>query len=806
MNIRRIVTFMTAVVTLLSAKAISSVGEWNIYPQFSGEYAKVIETPSKLYFLSLNNLYSYSPEDNETYIFNSSNKLSDNKITAIYYNDENHYLLCCYENANIDLVYDDGTVINMPDIKDAVMSANKQINDVFFKDNRIYLALDFGLVVYDDQRHEVRESGIYNINIDRVTIVDDKLLLSYNRKFYWADVDTRHNTFDRFKEIGSSVLNDIRPIGGNRALLSSTDNRTRLATFDFENSRQTTTGALVNIKGGFNDCEKGFYFLDGSNINVMDDEGNAVETIAIPEAFANASIAYRSGKTIWAGDAEGIGRFDISGATPTVLNDKYRPEAMSVGAVAGMMPSRDHKRLYIYNAGPTAFKTIHKVSDNTDVRQQTDILENGSFRDVAVVNATLDFTKSYQNRDKNTAMYGGVTGVVEDPDDSEIYYCANGLEGLFVVRGNEQIHRFNATNSPLISAWGANNASRVFDVKIDKAGNLWAGVAYRRDNTKGPYFILPAAKRRNIPNVTAEDWVEARIPSTFVNQKDFQSLFCEKSNVIALFTGAWEGGIILIDTKGTYANPADDETVHFTSFTDQDGASVNFDRHVSMIEDARGRIWVGTTSGVYEITNPAASVNPTARISRIKVPRNDGTNYADYLLESDQINAMAVDPSNRKWIATEASGVYLVSENGDKIIEHFDVNNSPLPSNAVYSVYCDPEGNMVYFGTAQGLISYRGTSSPGKDDYSEVYAYPNPVRPDYHGWITVTGLMENSLVKIADAAGNVFHQGRSEGGMFTWDGCNASGERVRSGVYFVFASQSEDGGSESVVTKILVVN
>ena len=390
MNIRRIVTLITAAVTLLSAKAISSVGEWNIYPQFSGEYTKVIETPSKLYFLSLDNLYSYSPEDNETYIFNSSNKLSDNKITNIYYNDDNHYLLCCYENANIDLIYDDGTVINMPDIKDAVMSANKQINSVFFKDNKIYIALDFGLVVYDDQRHEVRESGIYNINIDRVTVVGDKLLLSYNKKFYWADVNARHNTFDKFKEIGSSVINDIRPVDATHALLSSTDNKTRLATFDFEKSSQTTTGALADIKGGFTDCEKGFYYLDGKKINVMDDAGNAIETISIPETFANASIAYRSGKTIWAGDAEGIGRFDISGATPTVLNDKYRPEAMSVGAVAGMMPSRDHKRLYIYSAGPTAFKTVYKVSDNTDVRQQTDVLENGRFRDVAVVNATLD--------------------------------------------------------------------------------------------------------------------------------------------------------------------------------------------------------------------------------------------------------------------------------------------------------------------------------------------------------------------------------------------------------------------------------
>ncbi len=66
--------------------------------------------------------------------------------------------------------------------------------------------------------------------------------------------------------------------------------------------------------------------------------------------------------------------------------------------------------------------------------------------------------------------------------------------------------------------------------------------------------------------------------------------------------------------------------------------------------------------------------------------------------------------------------------------------------------------------------------------------------------------MDNSLVKIADISGNVLHQGRSEGGIFTWDGCNAAGERVRSGVYLVLASQNASGNSSGVVTKIMVIN
>jgi flagellar hook assembly protein FlgD len=67
--------------------------------------------------------------------------------------------------------------------------------------------------------------------------------------------------------------------------------------------------------------------------------------------------------------------------------------------------------------------------------------------------------------------------------------------------------------------------------------------------------------------------------------------------------------------------------------------------------------------------------------------------------------------------------------------------------------------------------------------------------------------MDGSLVKIADTAGNVFYQGRSEGGMVTWNGRNQSGDRVRSGIYFVYVSTGGDGqNSSGAVTKIMFIN
>jgi flagellar hook assembly protein FlgD len=102
-------------------------------------------------------------------------------------------------------------------------------------------------------------------------------------------------------------------------------------------------------------------------------------------------------------------------------------------------------------------------------------------------------------------------------------------------------------------------------------------------------------------------------------------------------------------------------------------------------------------------------------------------------------------------------------------------------------------------------MEYSSDSEPPAIDYSNIYAYPNPVRPEYTGDITIRGLMENSLVKIADSAGNVVKSVRSSGGMATWDGCNYQGEPVKSGVYFILASQNENESSSGAVSKILII-
>jgi flagellar hook assembly protein FlgD len=88
-------------------------------------------------------------------------------------------------------------------------------------------------------------------------------------------------------------------------------------------------------------------------------------------------------------------------------------------------------------------------------------------------------------------------------------------------------------------------------------------------------------------------------------------------------------------------------------------------------------------------------------------------------------------------------------------------------------------------------------------DKDNVYAYPNPVTPEYTGLITIVGLTLNADVKILSPSGKLIAEGRSNGGTFTWDGNDKSGNRVASGIYMVVTATSS--GDKGTVCKIAIV-
>ena len=220
--------------------------------------------------------------------------------------------------------------------------------------------------------------------------------------------------------------------------------------------------------------------------------------------------------------------------------------------------------------------------------------------------------------------------------------------------------------------------------------------------------------------------------------------------------------------------------------------------------DLDNEVWIGTDAGfavLYNAENAFGASSGDYNAQRIKV---EFEGNVEYVLGATGITDIEVDGANRKWMATENSGIVLLSPDGLEIIEQYTMENSPLISNNIIDLELDHNSGELFIVTDKGLISYRTDATAGKSrDYSEVNVFPNPVRPDFTGVITMQGIQYDSDIKVTDAAGNLVYKTTSNGGTATWDGRTLNGEPVATGVYLIWTAPNEGKGRK--VGKILVV-
>lgn len=173
------------------------------------------------------------------------------------------------------------------------------------------------------------------------------------------------------------------------------------------------------------------------------------------------------------------------------------------------------------------------------------------------------------------------------------------------------------------------------------------------------------------------------------------------------------------------------------------------------------------------------------------------------MLKTETITAISVDGANRKWLGTFSSGAYQVSSDGTIQIKNYNEQNSPVFSNSIVSLAIDNKSGDVWFGTSKGVQSVRGDATTGEEKFTNVYTFPNPVREDFTGNVTITGLMRDSEIRITDISGNLVYETVSDGGQATWDLKTYNGRRVATGVYLVFCASND--GTQSFVSKMLVI-
>lgn len=381
-----------------------------------------------------------------------------------------------------------------------------------------------------------------------------------------------------------------------------------------------------------------------------------------------------------------------------------------------------------------------------------------------------------------------------DPTDGSHYFVA-GRSGLYEFRNNRFVKSFSYDNSPLKSAATIVQPTKgyvlVFTVKFDRGGNLWV---FNSQSAGAPIL-------RYTRGGEWEEYDAAALKASNMSLLMMTNAMFDRDSLLWCVNGHFiQHGVVCYQ-------PSSKGTNLYNSFVNEDGTVLDVREVNDIEEDLEGNIWVATSVGPLYINYADKTKSSEEQVfQQYKVPRNDGTDLADYLLSGVSITGIAIDGANRKWFSTLGNGVYLVSADNNTEVHHFLTNNSPLLSDNVSAVAIDKSTGEVFFATDKGLCSYVSDASQTVDKMSEdvTYAYPNPVKPGYTGPITITGLTYDADVKIVTTSGVLVAQGRSNGGSFVWDGNDLDGKRVASGVYMVQTATSN--GDKGTVCKIAIVN
>lgn len=790
------------IVTILFVGAFSLYGQsrWKAYYSYKASF-DIVETPEFIVGATSLGLIYYHKDTRATSVKNKVNGLSDVGISAIEYVPEKELLYVGYSNGNIDVI-DDGKVINIPDLKIESMNGSKKINHFYYYDGGVYCSTDFGIMKLDAQKNEVASTFIIGDDASNLivyaTLVDNGFIYAATSEgVLYSSVEGNalafYENWELFSESASQYCDlgisqegviGVRGSRGKTCVLELITEEGTIVANSYNRFRSLTAyedAALVSTSDRI--------FIHDASLSVTE----TIESVSVENSDEEYSPSYRSALL---SDSRGLWFADWNGGLFYEKTD---------GGFSQILPPGPYNN--------SVFKTLKAGDDLWIVPGGFGQLYNNGNIAPRISILTQDGWV-YFDKD-NTPEFKKARDLINieaNPQDPGNVFVSSWGTGVFEFDKNSEgnitlSNHFVDENSGLqnVSTLPTDRYTRVWGLSLTDEGIFYmtnssvkVGVVVY-NMLDGTWHQYDYGATADAPNMIGEILIDNN-----------------KTKWINVPQGPLKG-LFVFDDKGTVSNQGDDRYRSSMSQA-QDGDNRNagelllWDENGEVItdnvydfaKDNNGYIWLGTDVGVVVQYNPASVFDVQKPVfTRIKIPRDDGSGLADYLLENQTVTAIAIDGANRKYFGTDGSGIYIISEDGTRTVDHFNKSNSPLPSNSIINIDIDDASGEVFISTNAGLISYMGDAVQGGSVFGDVYAYPNPVRPGYEGPITITGLVERTNVKITDTAGNLVFETTSLGGNALWNGENLWGQKVKPGVYVVFLSSPD--GSLTEYTKIAIV-
>lgn len=761
------------------ASAADGDGLWKLHLAYH-DASEAVAAGSVVYVLFNGNLLAYDTADQSTTTYDKLSGLSGKGISHIAWSDKARRLVILYDDNNIDLLSPSGEVANIPQVKNYTEST---ITPVKLSVNGKWACISTtqGLIALDLEREEVK--AYYQLG---------------------------EKVYDAFFTEGGNVYAALegRVIRGKR-----TDNLYDLSQWTTAYD-DITASTLVPYGGGA--------YLIVSYLTHRDDGIYGLRHFAAADSTGQAPLtlidyvwldwgAVSGGKPVFCGENRLIttdttgkstkvtldilpvhaaltsdGTWWVVGRNDTLYNyriDEAAALAEDTGVrLGGDGPRRDQVFRLSYNGGRLLVSGGQHAA--TLYKPTAMAYEDGRWTNFQEAGFSL----------RDGATYRNVTSIAQDPADPAHHFVSC-TSGLLEFRDYKFVAHYNASNSPIqIAAGGGSDPNYCIADALcyDSGGTLWM-TNYEADSLFK--CLTPSGEWAS---VRSADFSGVSIPDRMLFDRDGRLWASTRSG---------NEGLSCLDFSSSPSDPSSGNSLSRSSAPNEDGTTCDLMYIHDLCLDQEGQIWFGCESGVYAVADPGEWFNSDWAVYQPKVPRNDGTNYADYLLTGIPVSAIAVDGGNRKWLGTLGSGVYLTSPDGSQVLAHFTAADSPLLSDNVQALAVNPLTGELMIGTDCGLCSYLTGITPAASSLSAsaVNVYPNPVRPEYNGRVTITGLPSGAEVKVVTSGGQLVARLTATGGSCLWDAASAAtGRRVGSGVYYLLISDPASGG-KSVAKKIVVI-
>ena len=722
----------------------------------------------KIYAAAENAIFTYDLSTQEIETVSTINGLSGKEITTAYYSESFGLYIIGYKNGLIEIVIDgDDNILKVVDIleKLTIPPDSKQINHFYEFNSKLYISTGYGISVYDLETLEFGDTYYIGslgsqLAVTQTTVYGD---------FIYASTSGNG--------IKSALVNDENIIDYEQWTTTSSGGYKGIQTLGNELYTLNNMNVLFRL-----DPNLEFIEIDSFFTNVID---FGVQSNILTITTENSIEAYQEG---YGEPLATVGNlnYDYTLQSGYFYNNTFYLGTTTLGML--VVPENSQEASQVLPAGPLfnqPFSIDASPGQLWVSYGDVDLTFNpfpltrkgiSNFKNEAWKNIKYDsLIDQLRVDDANDLVY-----VKINQNNPFVTYISSYQKGLIKLNGQDPFILYDETNSPMDIPNGNEALGiRIFGSDFDRDQNLWL-VQSRID--EGLLKLTPDGQFQTID-----------ISNIIDAETELALSKLAVSRVGYVFFGAVDSGLIGYNPTTNQFNKIG-EGLGTGNLPSTDIKALAFDN--------QNRLWIGTRKGLRVLYSIGSFFEDGAETDAqpIIILENG---VPQELLFLQSITDIEVDGSNNKWISTATSGVFYLSSNGQETLLRFTSDNSPLPSDNVLDIAIDDSSGKVYFATNNGLVAYNGTSTAPEDDLENVYAFPNPVRPNFSGNVTIDGLTAKANIKITDITGNLVFETTSEGGSIQWDTTAFGKYKVASGVYLILVTS--DDNLLTKVTKIMII-